>query len=201
MAERLGTENRNGVLVAQVMEHSPASKAGMKAGDVITAVAGNSIKEPAELQRQIAALSPHKDVTLKILRDGTSREITVTLEDQPEMPILQKDANTDNQSDRVGEPIKTIGVEISNLTEKISRRFGYQSEVQDGAVVTRVDSNSLAAQAGIVPGVIITKVDNTRVTNADQARIALEKASLQRGILLQVQYPHHGVGYVMLKSN
>ncbi|HQR05262.1 MAG TPA: Do family serine endopeptidase [Gemmatales bacterium] len=200
VAERLGAENRTGVVISQVMDHSPASKAGMKAGDVITAVAGNSIKEPAELQRQIAALSPHKDVTLKIVRDGTSREITVTLEDQPDMEVLHKDASTDNQSDRAGEPIESIGIEISNLTEKLTRRYGYQSEIQDGAVITHVDSSSLAAQAGIVPGVILTKVDNTKVANADQARSALEKASLQRGILLQVQYPHHGVGYVLLKS-
>lgn len=201
VAERLGAQNRHGVVVARVMEDSPAARAGIQPGDVITVVDGKAIKEPAELQRQIADHSPEKTVKLQILRDQKTREVSVTLKDQPDMAVFQKETEHENPQGPSGERIENIGLELSAVTDNLTRRFGYQNEHPVGAIITRVDSGSLAAMAGMTPGTIITKVDETTVENAAQARHALEKASLQRGILLQVYYPQSGTGYVMLKAN
>lgn len=200
VAERLGTPNGQGVLVARVMEDSPAAQSGIQPGDVITRIDDQDVKEPAELQRQIADQSPNKSVNLKVHRDGKTRDIKVTLQDQPDQAIMQGEESDSPRTLR-GERISQLGLEISSTSDEMARRFGYQRERVEGAMVTWIDGNGLAARAGMTPGTIITKVDDTRVKNVAEARRALEKASLEKGILLQVQYPESGTGYVMLKSN
>jgi serine protease Do len=200
IAERLGNPQGQGVVVARVMEDSPAAQAGILAGDVITTIDGQTVKEPGELQRRIADHGPSKSVNLKVLRDGKSLEVLVTLRDQPETAVMQQH-EIEHGSISNGERISKLGFEVAATSDELARRFGFERERMEGALVTRIDANSLAAQAGIIPGTIITKVDDTRVKNAVDAKQAIEKASLQKGILFQVHYPQSGTGYVMVKSN
>lgn len=73
-------------------------------------------------------------------------------------------------------------------------------EGRAGAVVTRIAPGSLAFLAGLREGAVITKVDNAAVHSAQEAQSALEKAPISQGVVLQLQYPDAGVGYVMIKS-
>lgn len=200
VAERLGTPQGEGVVVARVMEDSPAFEAGIQPGDVITSLDGQVVKDPAELQRRIADHVPNQAVILKVLRDGSSRDIKVTLQDQPDLAIMSGEDGANPRSTD-GERISQLGLDLSNLSEDLTRRFGYQRQRLDGVMITWIDTSGLAAQAGLTPGVIISRVDNVKVTNVAEARKALEKASLEKGVLLQVQYPENGTGYVMLQSN
>ncbi len=86
------------------------------------------------------------------------------------------------------------------MTPMLRKRFGIPEE-RVGAVDARIVPGSLAYLAGLKEGVIITKVDNVAVNSAQEAQNALEKASLEQGVVLQLQYPDSGVGYVMIKSS
>lgn len=84
-------------------------------------------------------------------------------------------------------------------SEEMAEELGYRPNLR-GAAITRVEPGSLAAQAGLRRGMVITKVDNQRVTTAVAARQALEAATLARGVLLQIQTPQGGTNFVLLKS-
>jgi serine protease Do len=197
---RLGAENRSGVVVARVLDASPAAKAGLQAGDVILAVAGNAVKEPSDLQRRVAAFSPNKTVAVTILRDGASRDVQVTLEEQPSEAAGSRPVRPNSPRSTPATRVGTIGIEVADLNGQTARQFGY-AETTAGAVVTSVEPGSLAAQVGIRPGTLITKVDDAGVTTAAEARDSLEKASLRRGIVLRVQSPDSGISYLMLKAS
>ena len=79
IAESMGLKAAEGALIAEPQPNSPATKAGLKAGDVITSIDGTPIKEMPEVARKIAAMQPGSTVELGIIRDGAEQTITVTL--------------------------------------------------------------------------------------------------------------------------
>lgn len=196
---RLGADNKTGVIVAWVMDGSPAAKAGIQAGDIITALGGASIKDPGDLQRRVVELPLKKAVTVSVIRDGKSQDLQATIEDQPaDFGQARKSSLSTPDRTQDGIRLEKIGIEIGDLTPDVAKRFGY-AKTTTGAVITRVEPDTLAAEADLEAGTLITKVDSTRVTSAAEGHRALEKVSLERGILLELQYPQSGVGYVMLK--
>jgi len=197
---RLGAENKTGVVVAKVLEGSPAAKAGVQAGDIITSVNGTSIQSPTDLQRRVVDLPLKKPATLAIIRDGKARDLQATLEEPPTDLGQARNSSTQAPDTQNGMRLEKIGIEIADMSANLGQRFGH-SEQTAGAVITRVEPGSLAETANLEPGTLITKVDTTRVQSAAAAKTALEKASLERGILLQVQFAQNGgTGYVMIKA-
>ena len=83
IADDLGLKTAKGALVAEAQKNSPAAAAGVKSGDVITAVDGETVADPHELARRIAALGPKKTVELAIIRNGAPMTIDVTLGTMP----------------------------------------------------------------------------------------------------------------------
>src|SRR5207249_10141353 len=92
-----------------------------------------------------------------------------------------------------------IGVEVVDMTPDMADQLGYKDKVE-GALITQVESDSVAGLAGLQRGVVVTKVDKQPVKNAVAFRQAVEKAALDKGVLLQVQSPRGGTDYVMLKA-
>ena len=83
IADDLGLKSASGALVAQTEKNSPAAAAGIKSGDVITAVDGETVADPHELARRIAALGPKKTATIALIRNGSPMAIDVTLGTMP----------------------------------------------------------------------------------------------------------------------
>src|SRR5690606_38766231 len=94
----LGLKKAEGALVAEPQPDSPAAKAGIKAGDVITAVNGKPVEGPRELARMIGAMSPDTEVKLSIVRDGSEQTVAVRLDKMP----AQTEARADVGGDREG---------------------------------------------------------------------------------------------------
>ncbi|GIX15266.1 MAG: hypothetical protein KatS3mg118_3225 [Paracoccaceae bacterium] len=86
LAQSFGLEKAQGALVAEVTPDSPAAKAGLKRGDVIRAVDGQTVKGPRDLTRLIATATPGSKVELELLRAGKPTERTVTLGNRAEQP-------------------------------------------------------------------------------------------------------------------
>lgn len=199
---RLGADNKSGVVVTMVLDGSPAAKAGIHAGDILTSVGGTPIKSPIELQQRVVDLPIKKSVNVIVIRDGKSQEFPVTIEDQPSVPApATKRTHSSTQRSVPGAThIERLGFELSDMTTSLSKQYGL-SDTPSGAVITQVGPGGLAAQAGLKPGTLITKVDSANVSSAAEAKRALENASLEKGVLLHVQYPGGGAGYVMIKAS
>jgi serine protease Do len=201
VADRLGVSDRHGVLVARVLKDTPAARAGLRAGDVLTAVAGRPVKDARDLQGVVAGLPAGKPVDVTVLRDGTTKTLRVTVEEQPR--DLRAATGSEQSAPHGGADstrLEQFGLEMADLTPERAGRFGYPSGAR-GVVTTDVAPNGVAAGAGLSRGQRIVKVDGQEVPTAHDAQAAFGKGSLEKGVLLQVQDPTGAVRYVLLKAS
>jgi serine protease Do len=200
VARHLGLKDKSGVVIAEVSKGSPAASAGLQPGDILTQVGGKTIKDGRVLQTTIAGLPLHKAINVTVVRDGQTKVLPVTIEEQPQDYGLARESTPsapERGSESVG--VDKIGVDLGDLTPDVREQLGYKREVK-GAVLTRVETGGVAWEAGLRQGMVIRKVNKRQVESANAARQALEKGSLERGILLQVQSPRGGTNYVLLQQ-
>ena len=95
-------------------------------------------------------------------------------------------------------PLEGLGVEVTELTDDVADALGYRKGTQ-GAVVAKIDPDGIAVNK-LRPGMLIQKVDNAPVASVAAAQKAVQAASLQRGVLLQVATPQGGVNFLVLRS-
>jgi serine protease Do len=198
VASRLGIANRAGVVVSKVTKGAPAARAGLLEGDIVTAAAGQPVKDARELQRIVAGLPAGKAVELAVIRDGAPKTLSVTLAEQPRELGSLTGPNADS-FDNEATTLDRIGVKIGDMTPQRAKAFGFP-EKTEGVVITEVEPNGMAAEAGLRHGTLIVKVDQVQVRTTEEAQKALEKGSYDKGVLLQVQTPQGGTNYVVLKA-
>jgi serine protease Do len=198
VASHLGLPNPEGVVIGKVSAGTPAAKAGLLDGDIVTSLAGKPVKDVRTLQRTIAGLPLGKPVDLTIWRDGATKKLSVTIEEQPRsygLEVAGRSADQDAQSSSLDK----IGVTIAELTTERAKQLGFP-EKTTGVVITEVEPQSVAAEAGLHSGVMILMVDRQPVTTVADVKKALEKCSLEKGVLLQIKVAQTGVSYVLIKS-
>lgn len=205
VAEELGLKDQQGFVVKSVVKGSPASNAGLKPLDVIVSVGGKSFKEGRELQRLVSTLPLHKSVDLTVVRDGKTIVVPVTIEEQPDdygVSTLQRRGNkAPNEEKDEDVSVEKFGFDVADLDSDLAKSFGFKSNTE-GVVITEVQPGSIASEAGLRRGVLITKINRKSVTSAKEVRNMLEKAGNGKNVLLQVQYPERlggGSGYIVLK--
>jgi serine protease Do len=176
IADSLGVKNASGALVAKETANSPATAAGVKVGDVITAVNGDSVADPKELARRIAALGPKKVAELAIWRNGAQQTIDVTLGSMP----------ADKQQAALETPVHPDeGQQMAKLGMKLRRA----RDGEEGVHVTEVDPDGAAAEHGIQSGDIILDASGKTVTRPEQITEAFAeaKADGRKAVLLRVK--------------
>jgi serine protease Do len=199
VAKRLGVPD-GGVLVGQVFEKSPAELAKVKPGDVITSIAGRAVKDGRMLQTVVAGLPLKKSAEVRIIRDGQTLTVPVTIEKMPnEYGTVRTKVPQSVPSTPEAITVDNVGVQVADLSAEAAGEWGYGKSAR-GVLITGVKRGSIAAENGLRPGMLITKVDRKAVTDTAAARKALEGGSLSRGMLLQVQSPTGGTNYVMLRK-
>jgi serine protease Do len=164
LAEQFGTTH--GALVTDVNPGTPADKAGLKSGDVITKLNGKPVDDPAGLHLAVSELPPGTSVSLDYLRDGKTSTVTMKLADRSSANLAQDDrTGSDNKDEGV-----LNGVTVGDLTPDIREQLGIEegSNVR-GAVITDVDPESASAKAGLNKGDVIMDLDRRPVHNADEA--------------------------------
>ncbi len=199
VGSRLGVAGDKGVVVAKVFEGTPAAKAGVQDGDVITALGGKPVSNPSDLQRLVADLPLGKPAAVSLVREGKARTVSVAVEEQPRQFGTASDNSEKLQEQKNGTRLDKLGMELKDLTPEAADQFGAKGKVE-GAVLSQVDPDSLAAGAGLERGMLLVKVDGKEVHSAAEAKSALEKGDLHKGVLLQVRAPQGGVRYVVLKA-
>ena len=166
IADSLGMKKAEGAMVDEPQRGSPAAKAGIEAGDVITAVNGTPVKDARDLARQIGMMAPNTSVNVDILRKGEAKALTLTLGQMPN----EQQAKADEQAIPSGVPHLGLSVAPAN---DVAGSGG------QGVVVTGVDPDGPAADQGFQTGDIILDVDGKSVANARDVRNALTEAKAQ----------------------
>jgi serine protease Do len=179
IAESLGLDSAKGALVASVAPGSPAERAGIQAGDVITKIGNDEVDQVKALSRKVAELAPDHEVRVELLRDGQRKDLEVRLGRSP-----AEDVEATAGSHETG---KGLGLTLGDLTPELRQRAGVPDGVT-GAVIMNVDPASGAAEKGLRPGDVIVSVGRKPVANVDECirEVEQEKAAGRASILLRV---------------
>lgn len=186
--ERFDAEK--GAWVDDVVEGSPAEKAGLRAGDIITAFNGRSVENAAELYDRIRKADPGKEALVEVLRKGGVETVTVTLGERSEEDVF-------GTVPRLREPLRMFRWDADSsaflgvTTERLSRREAKDSLKIDGGVrVTEVSKDSPAQKAGLKEGDVITAIGDKKVsTPEDLSEIIGDR---KPGEKVDVQYFRRG---------
>jgi serine protease Do len=139
-----------------------------------------------------------KPVELNVVRDGKPVALKVTVEEQPqEFGSAQAPARVPRRTAE-GVALEKLGLNVSDLTRQQAEKLGLKDA--SGALVVKVQPGSVADEAGLERGVVVTRVDKQPVRSAVEFRELTEKGSLEKGLLLQVHSADGGTSYVLLKT-
>lgn len=187
IVEALGLTTASGALITQVASASAAARAGVKAGDIVTAINGRAVKSAAEFRNAIGLLRVGDKVELALLREGEARKITAEIADPP----AQNTANAGN-----------AGAEA--LDESAQHRALEGAMLEDGAGETRgvivraISPGTPAAAAGLRAGDIIVAANGTRVSTRKELGNAWRSAANRGGTTLVLQVRRSGETAIIL---
>lgn len=174
LARSLELKDTRGVIVSEVRTGSAAEKAGVRRGDVITAINGDKIEDSNVLRNKVAGTLPGNEITLTVLRDGKEQEFKATLDEftvENAKNENSADPNNPGNSNQSGK----LGLDLLPLTPDTATRLGLSSDAK-GLIVTEIDPSETAAAAGMVKGDVILEINRKPVENFDQVQAALDNA-------------------------
>jgi len=164
LAKSFGLEQARGALVSSIAEDSPADRAGLKQGDVITAYQGKPVEDPATLQREVTRTPVGTKAAMKVIRDGRDMDMTVTVGEQLERARV---AGTDSSMENA-----LAGLEVQGLDMQMARELGITGKAT-GVVVVGVEPGSLADRAGVAQGDVIREINRQPIKSVkDYEKIA-----------------------------
>ncbi len=172
-------ENNEGAVVTQVEDGSPAAKAGLKVGDVITELDGQPVSDASQLQIEVGQKEPGSSIKLGVLRDGKNINVPVTLEEMGSRDHDGKEVGSNSN----GKPRWGLG--LTDMTPELREQLQASSDVH-GAVVEQVQPGSAADNAGLQRGDVIVEVDRHPVQNAADVQKALSAVPKGQDALLLV---------------
>jgi serine protease Do len=165
IAESLGMKTSEGALVAEPQAESPAAKAGIESGDVITAVNGHSVKDARDLARQIGVMAPGSEAKLTVWRKGEEKRFSLTL---GELPKEMHAAATPDAA--------PSGTDVPKLGLMLAPAGQVAGSGSEGVVVTAVEPNGLASEAGLKTGDVILDVGGKKISKPADVREAIAEA-------------------------
>ncbi len=153
LSQSFGAPEQGGVLIADVVDGSPARQGGLQAGDVILEFNGRRVANPGDLQRAVGLTAPGNTAKVTILRDRAERAIEVKLGEAPEEGAVAAKPAAGTRS--------LLGLDVKPLTPEIARQLGIRTG--EGVVVTAVEMGSPADTSGIRPGDVIRELNREKV--------------------------------------
>lgn len=178
ISEALGIERREGGLISEVREGSPADGAGIRRGDVVVSVNGEKIADASALARKLALLEPGVPTEFVVLRDGRERTYSVKLVEHP-----------DNQKSGEAEASRGVerglGIEVSDVTQTIRNRLGIKRS--EGVVIVGVTPGSVASEAGLRTGDLVLEINGNSVKGLSDYKKILAGSGERKTLLFLVE--------------
>jgi serine protease Do len=177
LAKEFKLKDDNGALVGDVTPNSPAEKAGLQNGDIITEFNGKKVTDGRHLKLEVARTHPGQTVPLTVLRDGKSKAYEVAVKELPGSERLAR--NDHNNAEDNG---TLNGVAVADIDSNSRQQFKLPDSVK-GVVVTEVDPNSASAEAGLRAGDVIQEINRKPVKSAREAVDMTEHANDKTSLL------------------
>lgn len=179
LAASMNLPAARGAIVTSVSAGGPADKAGIKRGDVITAINGQTVIDTNNLRNLVASLQPGSNVSVTAIRDGREQKYQLTL---AELPARQRTDGEEEEGTETPGNAK-FGLTLQPLTTETASRFGLEAGDQ-GLVVTKVEPNSNAESSGIRQGDLIQEVNRRPVRTFAEFSAALQQSGTRPALLL-----------------
>lgn len=190
LAEQFGLDRPIGALVGEITPGSPAAAAGIKSGDIITHFDGREISQMNILPAIVAQTPIGKKVELIVMRAGTKKTLSVTIGKLDEEEGMLAEGSPEETG-------LTLGLTVQNLTPDLAASLGVEDT--EGVLITDVDADSVAAEAGLKRGDLVLEIDRKAVKSVQEAQKALQEAKGKSSILLLAKRNKH-TRYVVLKN-
>ncbi|HEX7295819.1 MAG TPA: DegQ family serine endoprotease [Pyrinomonadaceae bacterium] len=179
LASSLNLPSARGAIVTSVASGSPAESAGLKRGDVITSVNNQPISDRNSLRNSVASIAPGTMVNVKAVRDGREASFQVALAELPD----NRRTSTEESDTNGGTNTGRFGMSLQPLTADMASRMGLGPNEQ-GLVVSRVDPDGAAADAGLRQGDLIQEVNRRPVRNLTEFTAAVQQSGSRPALLL-----------------
>ncbi|RJQ46175.1 MAG: DegQ family serine endoprotease [Nitrospiraceae bacterium] len=174
LAQQFKLKKDVGTLVADVIEGSPAEKAGLMRGDVIIEFDGKEVNEPFQLRNMVANTPPGETREIKIIREGEMQTLHLTIS---ELPVETEKVSPEYQN-------ALTGVTVQNLTPDIYKQLQLPDKLR-GVVVANIESGS-PAEASLLPGDVILEINRKAVANTDDYKNIVSEIKPEKDILLLI---------------
>ena len=174
----------DGVVVRQFVSGGPAENSDLELADVITEVDGNSVKSADELKRELRLKKAGDSVTLGLMRNGKAREIEVETGAFPEEFTAVSRMRRSERKPEADTKAKLLGMTVQNINADLAKRFEVEGE--KGVIVTAIENDSVAAEKGISPGDIVTRINSAPVDSVASFKAALEGEDLKKGVIVHL---------------
>jgi serine protease Do len=188
VAESIGLSKAQGVLVRGIEEGSPAEKAGIEAGDIITRFDGKAIEKPADLPRAVGNTKPGSKVSISVFRRGTVKDMSITVAEIE----AEKVASSASEKKGPAANAQHWGLTVSDLTEAQRKEFRVRGGVRVEAAV------DAAARAGIREGDLIVAIANFEVTSVKVFESIMSRLDKSRPASVLVRRGD-GAQYVLIR--
>ncbi len=183
-AKALELKDTIGVLVSNVRQGSAAEKAGVKRGDIITAINGEKVEDGNVLRNKVAGTLPGNPIKITVLRDGSPKELTASLDEFDTETSANTNPNQPNkEANPTSEQSGKLGLSLQPVTPQIAKQL--ELTEMEGLVVTEVDPNGASAQEGVSRGDVILEINKRSVKTLEDVQTALNSAG-DKPILLLV---------------
>lgn len=195
LASSLNLPAARGAIVTSVASGSPAERAGLKRGDVITAVNKQPVVDNNSLRNLVASLPPGSNVDVTAVRNGRDQNFQVAL---AELPDRQRPESEDENTSTGSAGNEKFGLTLQSFTAGMAERYGLDANDQ-GLLVTRIDPNGSAANAGIRQGDLIQEVNRQPVNTIAEFNAAIQRSGAKPALVLVKR--RNGVIYLTLKAD
>jgi len=186
LAKAMGRSSTDGVLIDEVQPDSPAKKAGLQQGDLITAFDGKTIKDPRDMAMAVAAAPAGTSAKISYVRDGKESSVDVAIAKLKDDEVAANDQGGEGP----------IGLALAPLTPDSRDQLGLDDSVK-GVVVAKVAPESRAADSGVRPGDVILRIGNEAVTNPAEAARTLRTAEKEKKEAVPLLVMRDGTTYYL----
>jgi serine protease Do len=169
-------KDREGALISQVYEGSPAEKEGLKVGDVVIEIDKQKIKNSQDVVREVLKKQVGQKIMFVVIREGKQVEVPIVTAQMPLELSEQKPGQAERQ--------EWFGLRVRTVTQEIAKQLGLAKA--EGVVIENVEAGSAAQEVGLRQGDVILEVNRQKIRDENEYRKAMEKVKPDQGALLLI---------------
>ncbi|MBP5468809.1 MAG: PDZ domain-containing protein, partial [Candidatus Riflebacteria bacterium] len=187
LSEHYNLKDKNGAVVMDITEDSPAFKAGFRKMDIIRSFNGKEMKSSEDIQKYIFSRKVGEEVKAQVLRNGKPIELKIKLEQMPETFGLASSEirNTPSKSNKSLAVTDKLGLKVQKITPDLAKNMGLKNT--DGIVIANVKEDSSSDKAGLKKGDIITQVNGSDINNEADLEKALKEGEKKQSSVFLIE--------------